>query len=179
VPWDIVQSNSGTFVGTTGGAATLPTGTTAGNTVVIILGGVSAGATKTGPSGFTRDTPTAGGAAQPLVYRKTAVAAETSWGFSQLTAAPMTWDVYEFAGLDNAAPVDVTPGNIASGTGTTVDTSTAGVNNPSSVYDGLVIAVHVVSNTASSTVPTWSGHTQGLVEDSDHGVAVGATAVGT
>jgi enamine deaminase RidA (YjgF/YER057c/UK114 family) len=177
VSWSVVegQQASGTHTGTGSSSATLPAGTTAGNTVFIIFGHGST--TFTAPAGFTPDKASAGGSAQLRVYRKTAVDAESSWSFSNATTSTaVQWWAFEVEGLDNSAPIDAVPSNIATGTGTAAETVTTGTNAMSTVYDGMVLAVYVGWAT-SSTSSTWSGYGQGLVEQFDGGVANGATAV--
>jgi hypothetical protein len=179
VPYSIVQSNTGTTI-TTSGTATLSSGTAAGNTLVLVLGHGGNPSTVT-VTGFTLGTGTlATTSAIHRMYYKTAVAAETSWGFTLTAASPTTWWIAEVAGLDNGGLIDAKPTNVNSGTTAAADTFGASGTNPqSTTYDGLVLAVHNSYNSAAATIPTWSGQGQGLVEEVDFGVVSGATAVGT
>src|SRR3954454_1198831 len=85
VPATIVQSNAGGF-NATSGAATLPTGTTAGNTLILVVG-IDGNLSTTPPTGFT---PASGEGPTPVVqkayfFRKSNVGAgETSWTLTTL-----------------------------------------------------------------------------------------------
>ena len=170
MPIEIVQSNSGSFEGTSG-SATLGVGTTAGNTVILCVG--VGGSTSSTPTGFVRATETPGGSAPCAVFTRSNVpASETSWTITSGASAPISWYVEEVAGCDPSAPVDaVPPGTMASGVGGTTATSdtTAG----STTYDGRVLAVHTGYLSADTVPATFSGHTGGQVEIAEVG-SIGA-----
>lgn len=181
MPWSVAgggtQVNSGLFLGTSG-SASLPAATTAGNTVLLVIGHGTA--VFTAPTGFTRDGAASGGGAAALqaIYRKTAVDGETSWSFSLSQSAMCEWWAVEVEGLDNTAPVDTTPQFQSTGSGTSIDSAGAGSNVLSTVYDGLVVAAYTGNNATNSTVPSFSGYGQGLTEYVDIGQSSGATAHG-
>jgi hypothetical protein len=177
---DIIQAASGSFT-TQNGTVTLPAGTTAGNTVIIVAAThASHGGTVTTPSGFVSDSP-AGvtGNTRPYVFRRSNVPAdETSWAVSTSSATgPMVrWTCYEVQGLDATAPVDVVLASTTStATGTTASTGTLA---QSTTYDGWVLAAHAAYDSASPTAPTWSGHTGGLAERDEGGVTDGSVSIG-
>jgi hypothetical protein len=160
----VQPSNSGSFTGTPG-TASLPTPTTAGSTLL-----VCAASTATVTStGFTDDSGTQTGSARAFLLRKSNVAAgETSWTLSAQAGTVTRWTVYELAGLDPDAPVDVklsTTTTTASGT-----TASSGTLARSSTYDGVVVAVHASLNGSATTPVTWSGHTNSFTE-TDEGAA--------
>ena len=160
-------ANQGSFVGTSG-TATLPTATGAASTVLIVCNNKSANGTVATPANFTRDSPAPTGTNVLQVFRRSNVpGGTTSWTLGGLTTAGMVnWVVYEVAPdkLDDAFPVDavvsaltVSTSGFAASTGTAPESTT---------YDGLVVAAWGGYN-SSIQQPTFSGHTNGLVEQNE------------
>jgi hypothetical protein len=169
----VQPSNSGSFTGASG-TASLPTGTTAGSTVLICVGSTSATVSSTG---FTDDSGTQGSNTRTYVLRKSNVGAgETSWTLTASVNTMTRWTAYEVAGLDPDAAVDVKMTSTTSTTsGTTASTGTLA---RSTTYDGVVVALHAVKDAASTTPPTLSGHTNGMTEMDEGGVNDGVGSVG-
>jgi hypothetical protein len=94
-----VQDNAGnsgsTATPATTNSATLPSGTAAGNTLLLII---AADQLVTTPSGFTLDNSQVNTAAQ-YTFRKATTAGETSWAFTMSPAGPYCWYVREESGL--------------------------------------------------------------------------------
>lgn len=169
---NVVQRNSGTFVGTSG-SATLPVATTAGNTVVLII---SQNAGLVTPSGFTIATNSSLTACKGGIYYKANVGAESSWTIAPSSSSIVSWIVTEYSGLDPVNPFDLKQsGAMAQGTGATLSTGSTAV---SSTYDGLIIAMHSCLDTTSPTPGTWSGHTGGLTEATEQGGNDGTNSIG-
>lgn len=169
---NIIQRNSGSFVGTSGNA-TLPVATTAGNTVILVIG-QSVGLVT--PAGFTADDNNSLTTCKGGIYRKSNVGAESSWPIAPSSSAICCWVVYEISGLDLVNPLDTKQaGAMGSGTGATLST---GITPVSSTFDGLIIAMHAARDTTSPTPPTWSGHTGGLVEQVEVGGNDGSASLG-
>ena len=168
------QLASGSF-NAASGSATLPVGTTAGNTVILTVDTNSASGI-TLPTGFVKDTPTVVGAQKLSIYRRSNVpAGETSWTISVGVTAPVAWEVREYEGIDPDFPVDVVPSAYQfSGSASSI---AAGPTPASTAYDGLFICAHG-GNSTTTTPPTWSGHTGGVTEDTDQGAVGATTAVG-
>jgi hypothetical protein len=133
VPFDesnFIQETTGGSSNTTSHVVTLPSGTTAGNAVVVLFT-VSIGfsVTPTGFSPLSTVVPT-------VAYIKTEVAAgETSWTFTTPSATAMQWYVAEISNVDPVAPLDVSAvaqnDNVVDGgtatTGTTGQNTNLGV----------------------------------------------------
>ena len=174
---DILQFNSGGL--TADGNATLGAGTTAGSTLLLILGIGPATLGTNPPTGFTPvngDQPVFASQKIHIFHKSNVGAGETSWAIDLFAAAAIWWAVLEIQNIDVTVPVDVkvaTSQTTASGT-----TQTTGTTPTSTSYDTIAIAVHSAYNSASSTVPTWSGQTGGFTELLDQGQASGATAIG-
>jgi hypothetical protein len=179
---NFVQSNSGEF-NAASGSVTLPTGTTAGNALVIIASTYNT--TITAPAGLTRDS-TDPGAATQKVYIFSAFGAgalpagSTSWTLTLGTAAPCAWVVYELSGILTdliVAPVNsVSPHTTA--TATSVGT---GIPATGLYYDVIYIAAHSAYDSTSATAPTWSGHSGpggDFVETHDQGASGTGVSVG-
>lgn len=175
MPATIVQSNAGSFNATSGNA-TLGAGTTAGNTLLLIVG-VAGNLSPNPPTGFT---PASGEGPTPVsnkayFYRKSNVSAgETSWAIGTLSAQMISWVVMEVDGLDLTAPKDVATATFQNGTGVTSQSTSAAPI--STTYDAFVVAAHMGINSANTTIPDWSGHTSGFVEVGDAGIAAASTA---
>lgn len=121
----IVQQNSGSTGSGTSVTATLASGTTAENILLIIVGSSS---TITDPSGFSVDASQDGSSAKVRLYRKTSAAGETSWPITLSAAYGAAWWAAEVSGL-SATPLDVTAGasgaSASPSTGTTATTAQA------------------------------------------------------
>jgi hypothetical protein len=168
----VQPSSSGSFEAASGDAS-LPTATTAGSTVLIACT-CPQQFNPAPPSGFANDSPTQGSNLRVYLFRRSNVpAGETAWTLTPLTSALVRWTVYEVAGLDLDAPLDVILAGTAVSTQTGV-TASSGTTPLSSTYDGLVVALHASYITTSTTPTTFSGHTGGMTE-MDEGAAVGAT----
>jgi hypothetical protein len=166
----VQPSNSGSFTGASG-SATLPTGTTASSTLLLLVASTATGLTA---SGFTNDSGVNIGSPNAYIFRKSNVGAgETSWALAASAGTLTRWTVYEIAGLDLVAPVDQVVSTTASvQSGTTVATPTLA---PSTTYDGLVVANHATYITTSTTPTTFSGHTNGMTEMDEGSVNDGAS----
>jgi hypothetical protein len=169
----VQPSNSGSFTGASG-AATLPIGTTATSTVLICISSTSALMTSTG---FTADNGAQASNVRTYLLRKSNVGAgETSWTLTASAGTFTRWTVYELAGLDLVAPVDVKmTSNTNTGSGTTASTGTL---PRSTTYDGLLVALHASRNTTSTTAPTFSAHTNGFIEMDEGDANDGTGSVG-
>lgn len=169
---NVIQRNSGSFVGTSG-SATLPAPTVAGNTVFLII---SQNVGMVTPSGFTADTNSTLTACKGGVFRKSNVGAESSWTIAPSSSSICVWVAMEVEGLDLVNPLDVKQGAaMSSGTGATLST---GLTAISSTFDGLIIAMHACLDTTSPTPGTWSGHTGGVVEVMEQGGNDGTNSIG-
>src|SRR5437773_1560548 len=106
MPAAVVQQKTGGFTGLTG-TATLDTGATAGNTIVLVIGSTNIAT----PSGFTVSAATPGGSAAAGIYHKSNVSAgESSWALTSGGALDVSsWIAFEMEGLDPDFPVDVKP----------------------------------------------------------------------
>ena len=167
-----LQQSSGTFTGTTG-SATLPNPTTAGNTIVLVVGQTNNLVT---PSGFTRATPGPFVAPLPGIYWKNTAGGESSWTIAPSASAVVCWASFEIEGLDQSNPVDVVTTTISSGTTASLSTGTTPI---SSTFDGFGYAVHVcLDNTDGSSPGTWSGHTGGFVEVIEQGGSEATRSLG-
>jgi hypothetical protein len=173
----VQPANSGSFHALSG-TATLPTGTTEGSTVLICLGQAVGDAVFNPPTNFTRDTFFSD---KLCVFRRTGMpAGETSWTLSGPISTPalVRWVVYEIqpGALDPDVPVDVSVASVpATNSGTSVGT---GTTPQSTTYDGLKLALYGAYNSAGTTVPTFSGHTGGLIEQNSGGATTAGTALG-
>jgi hypothetical protein len=179
MPINLVEGQlaSGAF-NSTSGPATLPAGTTAGNTVILICDTNASGGF-TLPTGFTLVSPTFAGVSNKLaVYRKANVGAgETSYTVTVGggATAPVAWEIREYEGIDAGFPEDVKPAALdGTASGTSLE---AGPTPISTVYDGLLL-VAFGAHLTGGTAPTWSGHTGGVVEETDQGSVGAVVAVG-
>lgn len=138
---------------------TLPSGTTAGNTVVIGIALVGGGTAITTPTGFVKDVSLSAGCPHYVFRRSNVPAAETSWTLSMTSlTARAAWWVMEIAGLDLDDPVDGTASSSSN-----VSPQTSGTVSTNSALDTIVLASHAGNNSAAAA-PTWSGQTNGFVE---------------
>lgn len=155
---DVQPSNSGTFTGTSA-TATLPIGTTAGSTLILVIS--CGGSTIPTVTGFTNDSPTISATARTYVFRKTMTAGETSWGFTVSLAVPGIWIVFEKDGLDPSFPVDVKQASLANVTsGTAVATGSVAATS----YDAWELCLFTGFDSASTTPPILSGFSAGYTE---------------
>lgn len=174
MPATIVQSNSGGYNAASGNA-TLPSGTAAGNTLILVVGTSSTGLSSA-PTGFTADGPTFATVGRIAVYHKSNTSAgETSWALAN-TAQIICWSVLEVEGLDLDTPKDVAVTSASSASAAT--SVSTGTSPQSTTYDAFVVAVHSAANTTNGTVPSWSGQTGGFSEVTDSGTTSGTAAVG-
>jgi hypothetical protein len=145
---NVIQENTGTVTSaSTSCAVSLGAGTTAGNTVIVVL---SAQVGVTQPAGFALDKFIG---VVLYAFRKSEVAAdETSWTFT--TSGPSTWSWYvaEMSNIDPVEPLDASAASsegLTLSNGSTLSTGTTPLNAASVSYDaGSPTAV-------SSTEPRW------------------------
>lgn len=151
-----VQENNGTTgTGTPSSVnATLPSGTTSGNTLILI---VNCDATVNTPSGFTLDRQSVANCGL-YIYRKATSNGETSWTVTPTSAASTVWYVAEISGL-TASPLD----RVASQTGGSSSSASTGTTATTTQDDELAIGAWGASRTGS-TAATWSSHTNGYSE---------------
>jgi len=176
---NIIQENSG---GSSAAAATivptLPVGTTAGNTLLVVLNGFTF--SSTAPSGFVLDLEIQRdlGASQRIQFwRKSNIGAgETSWTFTPTTSDNSAWYVAEVEGVDPYGPLDATAWVVGSGTvmanGATVSTGTSGQNRS---LVTMALAAHATHQATGPDLGSWSGQTNGFEEV----LEVASTAAGT
>ncbi len=140
-------------------SVTLPSGTTSGRTLVII---VASGATVSTPSGFTLDKSQVNNTGH-YVFRKATSAAETSWTVNPTSGASGAWWVAEISGLD-AAPLDV---SASAGVGFDTSSQTTGTTSATTQANELAIGSVTSNNAANATAVTLSGWTNSFVEQAD------------
>lgn len=172
---NIIQSNTGGFDGTSGNA-TLPVGTAAGSTVLIFAtnatGGTGSPSYQLTASGFTQVTGLQGAdgtrKVAPRVFAKKNVSAgETSWALSlSPSGQQVAWVALEVTGIGvdplNEWFVEPGLGNVEYQSGN-VTTVTSRSTVQSGCYDVLVFALHAARSN-DTTVPTFSGQTNGFTE---------------
>lgn len=171
---DIIQSATGTF-NATSGTATLPGGTTDGNTVWLCV--MTFGTSAPLVTGFTRDHGGAVSSAKSYVLRQSNVTAGTSsWSITGFgSAQPTVWFAFEIQGLARIGQPECN--SLISGASFVGATSIASATTPAStLYEGLVLAFHGGQNVSSATIPTWSGQTNDFVEYVENSIVVGSTA---
>jgi hypothetical protein len=169
---DFVQENSG--VVTTPNAScvvSLPSGTTAGNTLLVFIG-VQSGLTP--PTGFIVDKNVGG---LLYAYRKSEVAAgETSWTFTALSGAvPWTWYVAEMFGVDPVEPLDASAtssSGVSVANGGTLSTGTTPLN---AALDTVVFGAFTVNQVNGGDTHSWSGYTNDFEELLDIAPGVGGS----
>ena len=177
MPVTVLQSNAGGFNATSGNA-TLGSGTTAGTTLLLIVGTASSFPSTNPPTGFTPangDGPVPATTNKVMLFRKTATAGETSWAITVASAQLVCWSVLEVDGLDASTPKDVTVSTFQNGTAVT--SQSTGTTATATTYDGFAVAAHF-GQASTTTIPTWSGQTNGFAEVTDAGVAGASTAAG-
>jgi hypothetical protein len=170
---DIIQTQTGNF-NATAGNATLPSGTTDGNTVIIAV--MVAGAFSPTIAGFTRSHGSSIGNARVYILQKAnTVAAETTWAIGGVgTASPVVWVAMEVQNLSKLALVETfgSP-SVSAQSGTSVATQTSGTSYS---FETLGFAIHGGNNTANATIPVWSGTTGNFLPIATSGRAEAATA---
>lgn len=163
MPIATIQENSG--VVTTPAMScvvSLPSGTTAGNTLLVFLTSQSGVGE---PAGFVLDKFLA---VNLYAYRKSEVAAsETSWTFTTTVNSVFAWYVVELSGVDEVEPLDTSAvsgaGFGATSNGGTRSTGTAPLN---AALDTVVYGAFAAEQVAGST-ESWSGYTNGFDEVAD------------
>lgn len=168
---DIVQENSGTSTTTgTSYQVTLPSGTTAGNTLLIFTAGP---VSQTAPAGVVTDKSAAPNLA---ARRKSDVGAgETSWTFTFLNGSAalfaFSWYVAEVANMDPVEPLDASASNVlqAVSNGGTLSTGTTPLNA------GLNTALFAVFAVPANGTSSWSDYTNDFEEILDIGSGNGAS----
>jgi hypothetical protein len=161
---NIVQFDEGSVAATAAVVASLPAGTTAGNTVIVFLGAHATGVTA--PSGFVG----VHSLGTPAYYYKSAVsAAETSWTFTQNTAQDATWVALELSNID-IDPMESTQ------TSTPTSTSNGGTRTSgTTVPIGLSSVTFAVFLATSSTeLKSWDSYTNDFVEITEYDSPSGA-----
>lgn len=168
---DFVQENWGTTsrpagstsvdVPLTGGNNPGGIGTTAGNTVLIVI---TSQVGLTTPSGFSADKSING---TLLAYSRSDIpAGETSWTFTYGSAGAtiaFSWYVVELSNVDPAVPLEVS----ATGSDSTMangDTLASGTTPQSAALDTVVFAAFEVQQAAGSETQSWSGYTNEFEE---------------
>jgi hypothetical protein len=164
---NIVQYKTGTFNGTSG-SATLDTGTTAGNAIVIVVGMLGDNATwwsLTTPATFTmvKLPDTTGVQSSTGFYiKKSASAAETTWTLAVTGGSTQVlWAAFEISGADLDWDDWRLPYISTQSSWTFGSATWSGWTNSSDTYDGFaIIACTAVS--ANTTAPTFTGYGQGF-----------------
>jgi hypothetical protein len=161
-----IQENSGsTGTATTSLATSLPGGTTAGNTVVIVFVCNQGSGGITPASGFTLAKGT--GASGITVWYKSEVAAgETSWTFTTAISSQYSWYAVEMSNVDPVDPVDATAGNTTpslTATGGTRSTATTALN---AGLNTMVLSVFGVEKGTAFNA-SWDSYTNGSDEVTD------------
>lgn len=149
----VVQHNAGNTGTLTPAStdATLPVGTTAGNTVLLI---VSADATVATPSGFVLDRSQVNNNGHYVFRRAAAGAGETSWTITPSSSASVAWAVLELSAL-TASPLD---GVASEGAGFGVSSRGTGTTGVTAQADELAVASIGLSigGGSSNSVSSWS-----------------------
>jgi len=149
---NIVQENSGnTGTGTpTTTDASLASGTTAGNTLLIL---VSCDATVATPSVFTKAREQ-GNYSGHFLFRKPATAGETTWTLTPSVGASLSWYALEHSGLASN-PLDVTT---SQGTSSGVSSQSTGTTATTAQADVLVLASigTSIGSGGTNSVSSWS-----------------------
>jgi hypothetical protein len=178
LPLDFVQdwnpgwatvAPSGTF------EVSLPLGTTAGSTVLVI---VTSGVVNqiTPPTDWIHELDSVVGSGGSGVRRKPDVAAdETTWTFTNTNASArnVTWHAAEVSGMEPAAPLDA---SVATGAGTSISDGGTKSTTTTPENSGLDTVQLAVFGWYSPTAGTgsWSGYTNGFVEVAEHADAAGS-----
>jgi hypothetical protein len=169
---NVVQENWGGTTGadSTTAAVSLPSGTTAGNTLLAAVTCDSIPATFTLPSGWIKDLDTGSSNHPPVLFCRKPPdlvgAGETSWTFTNSSALKWAWYVKEVTGLDPADPLDTSVATFSSaGTGGSPVTRSTGTTPANSGLDTMQLAVFQAGSSVNTQAPgTWAGYTNGFVE---------------
>lgn len=161
---DILQSASGSFIGTSG-SATLPGGTQAGSPVILAvgLGGDNSGTFSVAPpSGFELASSPSTGPRFGIVYlflKRSASASETSWTLTVTGGTQQVcWAVFEWPGIDVVDGVYLKTGlTNPFSTGTPVASRSTLETATSASLDSMGISIFFATN-PGTTVPVLSGH---------------------
>jgi hypothetical protein len=169
---NIVQKNKGFTDANASVVVTLPSGTTAGNAVLVFLfstSGITAGNVA---AGFTTGVAAVNTAS--FYYQTDMAAGETSWTFTTTSAVDSAWVAVEMSNIDIVDPYEVTA--LASGvtlsTGATHSTGTTPTNYGLSTMQFACFGTYT-----SSVDKSWAGYTNGF-EEVDQIAADGTHAVG-
>jgi hypothetical protein len=156
---NVVQENTGfTTTTSTSVNVTLPLGTTAGNTVVVVITG---GLEAVGPAGFVTDRAVG----TVIASHKSEVAAgESSWTFTTATGTLFSWYVCEMTNIEPAVAVDASAGStglVANGNTATLPTTPL-----TAALDTVVFGV-VSATVTAGDVQSWSNWTDNFAEVAD------------
>lgn len=171
---DIIQSNTGSFQGTSG-SATLPAGTTAGNTVLIFL---VADAPMAATDGFFEDAFWSTNVVLLAFRRSDVPADESSWTLStQGSSARLAWIAYEVQNLAlSPFETSAVAGDLDIGSGETISTGETGQNSAlDTVAFGVWGAMDL--NALTVTAPTFDNQTNGFAEQDEQSLVAGGQAV--
>lgn len=173
---NFLQSNTGTFEGTSGSASLLA-GTTAGSVILIAVACAGDGSTTftvTTPSGFEKASSSNQGNKRAFPYlfiKQVASADETTWTLDITGGSQQVcWAAFEMTGID------VAEAWVGDAEGTYLDTVVNPISNGSTVtsqgtnatatsesFDTLTMALFAAT-CADTSVPVLSGHTNGFQE---------------
>jgi hypothetical protein len=162
---EIVQEQTGASTATgTSVVVSLPSGTAAGNAVVVVVA-CDHTVAPTLATDFILDRA-AKNSSMPegfSVYSRPNVgASETSWTFTLSIASHFVWHCAEVANLGS---VDVTVAAANTGTLTDGATRSTGTTAANGYLDNLCVAVHALARvTGSGTLGSWSGQTADFAE---------------
>jgi hypothetical protein len=174
---NIIQSSSGSF-NATSGSVTLPGGTTAGNTVIVVVA-TGANIAPDMLTGFVADVALGFTLQTNRVFHRGPTeglaGGETSWTVTLASTGLCAWATFEVSGLDAVTPKDTSSGG-AEATATSI--GTGNLLTAPTAYDLMVLAVHGGYNSLSAAAPTWSGQTNSYTELKDQGAVGASTAVG-
>jgi hypothetical protein len=162
---DFVQENSGVTVASTSIVVTLPGGTAAGNTLIVIM---VADGTVTPPAGFVTDSTGVW-----FGHKGDVTAAESSWTFTQSVTGDCTWYVAEMTNVDPVEPLDASATNSTGSisNGGTLSSGTTGLN---AGLSSVAFAVFYATKQPNAAVTaSWGGYTNGFAEVAD--VSSGST----
>lgn len=153
---NVIQENTGTTASGTSHVVSLPSGTTAGNTVMVFFSANLAPALAAFAVVKTSGTLTA------EVYSEVG-AGETSWTFTTGGAVATAWYAVELSNIDAVEPLDASAagGPSSLGNGGTLSTGTTGLNA------GLSTVEFAVFGGGHFAATSWAGYTNGFTEAAD------------
>jgi hypothetical protein len=156
---NVIQESTGfTTTTSTSVSVTLPLGTTAGNTVVVIITG---GLEAVGPAGFVTDRAVGTVIAS---HKSEVTAGESSWTFTTATATLFSWYVCEMTNIEPAVAVDASAGS--TGLVSNGNTATLPTTPLTAALDTVVFGV-VSATVTAGDVQSWSGWTDNFAEVAD------------